>query len=107
MLGRLAAAGWFLAAGVAVAAPATHPKPAAAVAVTNARAVPATAVSIGAGTKTVSISKPLAPNATATLKLPKMTGCRVTVAASFADESVVEEQIDVCKERTVRFMESE
>jgi hypothetical protein len=80
-------------------------KPAGSVVVTNARAVPATSVSIGAGTKTVSIAKPLAPNGRTTLRLPRMTGCMVSVAATFADESVVEEEIDVCKENTVRFTE--
>jgi hypothetical protein len=34
-----------------------------------------------------------------------MTGCMVQVAASFADESEVEQEIDVCKEKTVRFTE--
>ena len=106
MLLRVAiAAGLTALTGAALAAPAGKPKPADAVVVTNARTVPATTVSIGAGTKTVSISKPLAPKAKTTLKLPKMTGCMVQVAASFADESEVEQEIDVCKEKTVRFTE--
>jgi hypothetical protein len=81
------------------------PKPATALVVANARAVPATTVSVEAGSKTVSLSKPLAPNGKATLKLPKMTGCMVSVSASFADESVVEQEVDVCKEKTLRFTE--
>jgi hypothetical protein len=81
------------------------PKPATALVVANARAVPATTVSVEAGSKTVSLSKPLPPNGKTTLKLPKMTGCTVSVTASFADESVVEQEVDVCKEKTLRFTE--
>jgi hypothetical protein len=97
-----AAAGLAIIATGAVAAPAA--KPAGALSITNARAVPAVEVVIGAGEKTVGLPKPLAPNAKATLKLPKVTGCTVSVSATFADESVVElDDFDVCKEKTIRF----
>jgi hypothetical protein len=98
-----AATGLVLLASGAIAAPA-KPKPASELVITNARAVAATAVAIDAGDKTVKLSKPLAPKAKATLKLPKMTGCTVAVAASFADETVAElDDFDVCKEQTVHF----
>jgi hypothetical protein len=98
-----AATGLVLVASVAVAAPA-KPRPASALTITNARAVPAIEVAIGAGDQTVKLSRPLAPKAKTTLKLPKMTGCMVAVAATFADESVAElDEFDVCKESTVRF----
>lgn len=96
-----AAAGLAIVATGALAAP---PKPASALLITNARAVPAVEVVIGAGEKTVGLPKPLAPKAKATLKLPKVTGCTVSVSATFADESVVEmDDFDVCKEKTIRF----
>jgi hypothetical protein len=97
-----AAAGFAIAATGALAAPTL--KPATAVSITNARAVPAVEVVIGASGKTVGLSKPLAPNAKTTLKLPKVTGCTVSVSATFEDESVVElDDFDVCKEKTIRF----
>jgi hypothetical protein len=97
-----AAAGLAIVGTGALAAPAL--KPASALSVSNARAVPALEVVIGAGEKTVALSKPLAPNAKATLKLPKLSGCTVSVSATFADESVVElDDFDVCKEKTIRF----
>ena len=97
-----AAAGFAIVATGALAAPAS--KPASALSITNARAVPAVEVVIGAGEKTVGLPKPLASKAKTTLKLPKMTGCTVSVSATFEDESVVElDDFDVCKENTIRF----
>jgi hypothetical protein len=92
-----------LAATGAIAAP-TKPKPASAVVIVNAREVPATDVAIGADGQTVRLAKPLAPNAKTTLRLPKMKGCMVAVAATFEDESTVEQpELDVCKDSAVRF----
>ncbi|HEY8382651.1 MAG TPA: hypothetical protein VIL09_10940 [Microvirga sp.] len=104
MIARLlATTGLILLAGTALAAPA-KPKPATALQITNARDVPATAVEIGVGETSVKLAKPLAPKGRTNLKLPKMNGCLVSVAAVFADESVVElDEFDVCKEKTVRF----
>jgi hypothetical protein len=102
MIRFVAVAALTIAAGTAAAQ--TKPKPATALTITNARTVPATEVAVGAGEETVRVSKPLAPKAKTTLKLPKMSGCMVTVSATFADESVVDlDEVDVCKERTVRF----
>jgi hypothetical protein len=78
-------------------------KPVSAVIITNARDVPATDIAIGANGKTVRLAKPLAPKAKATLKLPKMTGCMVAVAATFEDESTAElPELDICKDGTLR-----
>ena len=97
-----AAAGLAIVATGAFAAPTL--KPASALSITNARAVSAIEVVVGAGDKTVGLSKPLAPKAKTTLKLPKMTGCTVSVSATFEDESVVEmDDFDVCQEKTIRF----
>jgi len=99
----LAATGLLLAASQAFAAP-TKPKPASALVITNAREVPATDVAIGVNGQTVRVAKPLAPNAKATLKLPKMQGCLVAVAATFEDDSNVQiSEFDVCQDRSLRF----
>jgi hypothetical protein len=92
-----------LAATGAIAAP-SKPKPVSTVLITNSREVPATTVSIGTDGQAVRLEKPLAAKAKTTLKLPKTTGCIVAVAATFEDESTAEiPDLDVCKDRTVRF----
>ena len=99
----LAATSLLLAASAAFAAP-TKPKPVSAVVITNSRGVQATDVAVGANGQTVRLSKPLAPKAQATLRLPKMAGCMVVVAARFEDEAASElSELDVCKDRTIRF----
>jgi len=53
---------------------------------------------------TASTSKPLGPKARTTLKLPKIQGWTVSVAASFAGVGQVEVgEFDICKDRTIRF----
>ena len=65
--------------------------------------MPATTITVTAEAKPVSHAGPLAPNAKATLKLPKMKGCLVTVTATFEGESVSDGgDIDVCKVKLVR-----
>ena len=103
MMRILMAAGLVLVAGAAWAAPA-KPKPATAVSITNARDVTATEVSIEAAEGTVRLTKPLAARARTSLKLPKMAGCNVAIAAVFEDESIVEiEEFDICKDSKIRF----
>ena len=99
----LTATSLLLAAPVAIAAP-TKPKPVSAVVITNSREVQAAEVAIGANGQTVRLAKPLAPKAQATLRLPKMAGCMVVVAAVFEDEATSEHsELDVCRDRTIRF----
>jgi hypothetical protein len=102
LLRLVAAASLVIAAAAAQAAP--KPKPATALLITNGRMEPATSVTVSAGEKTVSLAKPLAAKAKATLRLPKMSDCIVSVAATFADDTVVEmDDFDTCKDKTVRF----
>src|SRR3954447_8102997 len=54
-----------------------------AVTVVNASTKAVTEVAIMAGDKSASLSKPLASKARAAVKLPKMKGCTVSLAASF------------------------
>jgi hypothetical protein len=99
----IAATALLLTATSAMAAP-TKPNQASAVLITNSREVAVTDIAVEAGGQTVRLAKPLAPKAKTTLKLPKMSGCIVTVAATFEDESTADlSEFDVCKDKTVRF----
>jgi hypothetical protein len=54
-------------------------------------------------TKAVRHAGPLAPKAQATVRLPEMKGCVVTIAATFEGGSVADGRaIDVCKVKLVR-----
>jgi hypothetical protein len=98
----VAAVGLIVASTTVQAAP--KPKPATALLITNARQEPATTVTVSAGDQTVRLAKPLASKAKATLRLPKLSDCMVSVAATFADDSVVElDDFDTCKDKNVRF----
>ena len=91
------------------AAPAAKPKkrgpiPASAVIVMNASAHTATAVTITGEGKDAKVSKPLKPKAKATVKLPKLKGCMVSVAATFEGENQADlGEFDVCKDKNIRF----
>src|SRR3954463_7034976 len=74
------------------------------VTVINATANTATGIVITAGDKTTKLSKPLAPKGRATVRLPKMKGCTVSVAATFEGGGKSDaETFDVCKEKSIRF----
>ena len=89
------------------AAPKPKPKqkgPPRAVTVVNASAKTVTGVIITAGDKTASLAKPLAPKARTAVKLPKMKGCTVSVAASFEGGGKSDaDAFDVCREKLIRF----
>jgi hypothetical protein len=105
------AAGTAAPAGTAAAttAPAAKPRkrgptPASAVVVTNASKNTATDVTITGEGKDAKLTKPLNPNAKASVKLPRLKGCIVTVAATFEGEGQVEAgEFDVCKDKNIRF----
>jgi len=81
------------------------PKTQAATAVTivNGSELSAKTITVLSDAKAVSQAGPLAPKAKATLRLPKMTGCLVTVAATFEGGSVSDGRtIDLCKVKLVR-----
>jgi hypothetical protein len=93
------------------AAPKQKPKPKpkrkgppSSVTVINATANTATDIVITAGEKTTKLSKPLAPKGRATVRLPKLKGCTVSVAATFEGGGKSDaETFDVCKEKSIRF----
>ena len=97
-------------ADAAAAPDATAPKkpkqkgPPGAVTVVNASAKTVTEVAITAGDKTATLSKPLAPKGRTAVKLPKLKGCTVSVAATFDGGSKSgADAFDVCKEKLIRF----
>jgi hypothetical protein len=81
------------------------PRPAPAVIITNGRSHAATEVVIvGDDDKTTKLSKRVPPKGKVTVKLPKLTGCTVHVAATFEGEGEVEfGELDICTEKTLRF----
>ena len=75
-----------------------------AVTVVNASTKTVTEVAITAGDKTASLAKPLAPKARAAVKLPKMKGCTVSVAATFEGGGKSDaDAFNVCREKLIRF----
>jgi hypothetical protein len=89
------------------AAPKPKPKqkgPPGAVTIVNASTKVVTEVAITAGDKTASLSKPLAPKARSAVKLPRMKGCTVSVAATFEGGGRSDaDAFDVCREKLIRF----
>ncbi len=72
--------------------------------VVNASAKTVTEVAITAGAKTATLAKPLAPKARTAVKLPKLKGCTVSVAASFEGGGKSDaDAFNVCKEKLIRF----
>ena len=89
------------------AAPEPKPKqkgPPGTITVVNASTKAVTEVAITAGDKTASLSKPLAPKARTAVKLPKMKGCTVSVAATFEGGGKSDaDAFNVCREKLIRF----
>lgn len=82
------------------------PTPASVITVANATANQAWRVEIMAEGQSVRLPKALPPKASATVKLPKLTGCIVSVVAGFVGGAQVEvDEFDICKEKTIRFTE--
>ena len=84
----------------------TGPTPAQALTVVNASPSTALDVIIEGESQSARLGKSLAPKAQATLKLPKLKGCTVSVVAMFQGGGKAEvEEFDVCKETSIRFTE--
>ena len=60
---------------------------------------------VSADDKSAKLSKPLAPKKKAVLKLPAFKSCSVSVVASFEGQAGESSEVDICKEKTIRFTE--
>ena len=64
----------------------------------------ATEIVVSAGEMTARLDKPLAAKGKASLRLPKLKGCLVSVAASFEGEGQVDVgEFNICKDKSIRF----
>ena len=82
------------------------PTPAQALSVVNASPNTALDVIIEGESQSARLGKSLAPKAQATLKLPKLKGCTVSVTAMFQGAGNTEvAEFDICKEKLIRFTE--
>jgi hypothetical protein len=98
-------------AAAAAAAPAKAkpkrkgPAPARALSISNESGSALATLEVSADGKTASLGKQLASGGTATLRLPALKSCNVTITATFtqtADPDI--HQQDICKDRKVRFV---
>jgi uncharacterized iron-regulated protein len=62
-------------------------------------------VSDGEGKVIARLGRPLAAGKKSALKLGKAKGCEMVVQAKFDDEGEVEETLNLCKEKVLRFRE--
>ncbi len=82
------------------------PTPAEVVTIVNASPNTALDVIVSGEDQTARLGKPLAPKAQASLKLPKLKRCMVSVTAMFQGGGQAEvEELDICKEKSIRFTE--
>ncbi len=80
------------------------PTPARSLVISNASKNVLTDLEVTGSGKSAKLGKPIAPDMKATLKLPALKDCTVTVVATF--EGVAEadsSSYDICKEKSIRF----
>jgi hypothetical protein len=66
-------------------------------------ALTALVITDGEGKNIGRISRPLAAGKKSMLKLTKTKGCEMNVQATFDDEGEINETLDLCKEKVLRF----
>ncbi|MCA0424465.1 MAG: hypothetical protein LCH61_14305 [Proteobacteria bacterium] len=80
-------------------------KPPAAITVSNARAASLVTLALmkADGKIVARLAKPLEPGKKATLAIAKGATCALEVSATFDDEAENATQIDICKDKAIRF----
>lgn len=80
------------------------PVPARSLVISNDSKNVLTEIEVSGGGKSAKLGKPIAPDTKATLKLPALKECTVTVVASFENVGQADESsYDICKEKGIRF----
>jgi hypothetical protein len=104
MISHLAAAAVFMLAASAASAQTRLP---AQMSVENERGANLTelVISDAEGKAIARLAKPLAAGKKATVKLAKSKSCEMTIAARFDDEGEVDEVVNLCREKRLRFKE--
>jgi hypothetical protein len=90
------------------AAPAlAQARPPAQIGIENRRAATLTELAIAdaEGNVIARLARPVAAGQKSAIKLGKAKGCDMTVQAKFDDEGEVEETLNLCKEKVLRFRE--
>ena len=80
------------------------PTPARSLVISNASRNVLTDLEVSGGGKSAKLAKPIAPDMKATLKLPALKDCTVTVVATFEGAGEADSSsYDICKEKGIRF----
>jgi hypothetical protein len=99
----VATAAFLLAAGAASAQTRLPPQ----LAIENLRAANLTSLEIldGEGKVIARLTRPVAAGKKSTVRLQRAQGCDMTVQARFDDEGEVDETLNLCREKVLRFRE--
>lgn len=82
------------------------PVPARSIAISNASPNVLSGLEVSGDGKSARLSKPVAPQKKAVLKLPAFKSCTVSVSATFEGQAASEaSELDICKEKSIRFTE--
>lgn len=83
------------------------PAPARALSVQNDSQNTLTSLEVSGDGKTARLAKPLKPKGKTTLPLPALKGCTVSVAAAFDGAAEAQaSELDICKDKSIRFTDS-
>jgi hypothetical protein len=82
------------------------PVPARSLTIHNASPNTLTGLEVTGDGKSARLAKPLKPKGRTTLRLPALKTCTVTIAATFETGAPEPSELDICKEKTIRFTDS-
>lgn len=81
------------------------PVPARSITINNAGVSTLSSLEVSADGRSAKLSKPLASTKKTVLKLPAFKSCSVAVLASFDGQAGESSEVDICKDKTIRFTE--